>query len=90
MHIQFYFAFESFELTSEVQNLHERSKEYFHSPQYCIAKERVHRSTPDCIAVTTVLTDPNPIWLVGRAAEAPFVINAVIRYPVEVISYPFC
>ncbi|KAF6079721.1 transmembrane protein 231 [Phyllostomus discolor] len=40
--------------------------------------------------VTTVLTDPNPVWLVGRAAEAPFVINAVIRYPVEVISYPFC
>ncbi|KAF6079718.1 transmembrane protein 231 [Phyllostomus discolor] len=37
--------------------------------------------------VTTVLTDPNPVWLVGRAAEAPFVINAVIRYPVEVISY---
>ncbi|XP_012497034.1 PREDICTED: transmembrane protein 231 [Propithecus coquereli] len=37
--------------------------------------------------VTTILDDPNPIWLVGRAAEAPFVINAVIRYPVEVISY---
>ncbi|XP_013010411.1 transmembrane protein 231 isoform X2 [Cavia porcellus] len=37
--------------------------------------------------VTTILSDPNPIWLVGRAAEAPFVINAVIRYPVEVISY---
>ncbi|XP_054435146.1 transmembrane protein 231 [Pteronotus mesoamericanus] len=37
--------------------------------------------------VTTILTDPNPIWLVGRAAEAPFVVNAVIRYPVEVISY---
>ncbi|XP_012860610.1 transmembrane protein 231 [Echinops telfairi] len=37
--------------------------------------------------VTTILMDPNPIWLVGRAAEAPFVINAVIRYPVEVISY---
>uniref|UniRef100_A0A8C0I5L5 Transmembrane protein 231 n=1 Tax=Balaenoptera musculus TaxID=9771 RepID=A0A8C0I5L5_BALMU len=33
--------------------------------------------------VTTILTDPNPIWLVGRAAEAPFVINAVIRYPLE-------
>uniref|UniRef100_A0A8C5ZII3 Transmembrane protein 231 n=1 Tax=Marmota marmota marmota TaxID=9994 RepID=A0A8C5ZII3_MARMA len=33
--------------------------------------------------VTTVLNDANPIWLVGRAAEAPFVINAVIRYPVE-------
>ncbi|XP_047690791.1 transmembrane protein 231 [Prionailurus viverrinus] len=37
--------------------------------------------------VTTVLMDSNPIWLVGRAAEAPFVINAIIRYPVEVISY---
>ncbi|XP_049720939.1 transmembrane protein 231 isoform X2 [Loxodonta africana] len=37
--------------------------------------------------VTTFLMDPNPIWLVGRAAEAPFVINAVIRYPVEVIAY---
>uniref|UniRef100_A0A6I8PCI9 Transmembrane protein 231 n=1 Tax=Ornithorhynchus anatinus TaxID=9258 RepID=A0A6I8PCI9_ORNAN len=33
--------------------------------------------------VTTVLSDPNPIWLVGRAADAPFVINAIIRYPVE-------
>ncbi|EHB04693.1 UPF0513 transmembrane protein [Heterocephalus glaber] len=38
--------------------------------------------------VTTVLNNPNPIWLVGRASEAPFVINAVIRYPEEVISYP--
>ncbi|XP_032280325.1 transmembrane protein 231 isoform X2 [Phoca vitulina] len=43
---------------------------------------------PRCpIQLTTVLMDPHPIWLVGRAAEAPFVINAVIRYPVEVISY---
>ncbi|XP_077840040.1 transmembrane protein 231 isoform X9 [Macaca mulatta] len=33
--------------------------------------------------VTTILNDPNPIWLVGRAADAPFVINAIIRYPVE-------
>ncbi|XP_004600574.2 transmembrane protein 231 [Sorex araneus] len=37
--------------------------------------------------VTTVLTVPNPVWLVGRAAEAPFVIDAVIRYPLEVIDY---
>ncbi|XP_068943789.1 transmembrane protein 231 [Petaurus breviceps papuanus] len=37
--------------------------------------------------VTTILADPNPIWLVGRAAEAPFIVNAVIRYPMEVISY---
>ncbi|XP_006152692.1 transmembrane protein 231 [Tupaia chinensis] len=37
--------------------------------------------------VTTILSGPTPIWLGGRAAEAPFVIDAVIRYPVEVISY---
>lgn len=37
--------------------------------------------------VTTVLSDSNPVWLVGRAADAPFVINATIRYPVEVILY---
>ncbi|XP_006893702.1 PREDICTED: transmembrane protein 231-like [Elephantulus edwardii] len=36
--------------------------------------------------VTTIFMDPDPIRLVGRAAEAPFVINAVIRCPVEVIS----
>lgn len=60
---------------------------FFFSLQYFIAKESFLGVTPDCIAVTTILTDPNPIWLVGRAAEAPFVINAIIRYPVEVISY---
>ncbi|XP_030060549.1 transmembrane protein 231 isoform X1 [Microcaecilia unicolor] len=37
--------------------------------------------------VTTVLSDFNPVWQVGRAADSPFVIDAVIRYPVEVISY---
>ncbi|KAM9065182.1 transmembrane protein 231 [Sarcophilus harrisii] len=37
--------------------------------------------------VTTILTDSNPIWLVGRAAEAPFIINVIIRYPMEIISY---
>uniref|UniRef100_A0A2K6FNZ0 Transmembrane protein 231 n=1 Tax=Propithecus coquereli TaxID=379532 RepID=A0A2K6FNZ0_PROCO len=42
----------------------------------------------DSQVFTTILDDPNPIWVVGRAAEAPFVINAVVRYPVEVISYP--
>uniref|UniRef100_A0A2K6FP18 Transmembrane protein 231 n=1 Tax=Propithecus coquereli TaxID=379532 RepID=A0A2K6FP18_PROCO len=42
----------------------------------------------DLTHFTTILDDPNPIWVVGRAAEAPFVINAVVRYPVEVISYP--
>ncbi|KAG8437466.1 hypothetical protein GDO86_008243 [Hymenochirus boettgeri] len=37
--------------------------------------------------VTTVLTVPSPLWIVGRAPSDPFVINAVIRYPVETISY---
>ncbi|XP_069822253.1 transmembrane protein 231 isoform X3 [Dendropsophus ebraccatus] len=37
--------------------------------------------------VTTVLSTPNPVWLVGRGTSDPFVINAVIRYPVETISY---
>lgn len=37
--------------------------------------------------MTTVLSCPSPVWIIGRAAGAPFHINAVIRYPVEVISY---
>ncbi|XP_044126421.1 transmembrane protein 231 [Bufo gargarizans] len=37
--------------------------------------------------VTTFLNNPNPIWLVGRGTSDPFVVQAVIRYPVETISY---
>ncbi|XP_006011881.1 transmembrane protein 231 [Latimeria chalumnae] len=37
--------------------------------------------------VTSVLFNPSPVWLVGRATNAPFVINAVIRYPGEIITY---
>ncbi|XP_075138120.1 transmembrane protein 231 [Leptodactylus fuscus] len=37
--------------------------------------------------VTTVLSSPNPVWLVGRGTSDPFVINAVIHYPMETISY---
>ncbi|XP_078524568.1 transmembrane protein 231 [Lissotriton helveticus] len=37
--------------------------------------------------VTTVLSDSTLIWLGGRSANAPFVINVIIRYPVETISY---
>ncbi|XP_061078097.1 transmembrane protein 231 [Conger conger] len=37
--------------------------------------------------LTTVLATSGPVWTVGRAAQAPFQINAVIRYPVEIISY---
>ncbi|KAM8799321.1 transmembrane protein 231 [Eudromia elegans] len=38
--------------------------------------------------VTTVLSNPNPVWMIGRAADTPFIINATIHYPVEVIIYP--
>ncbi|KFQ93290.1 Transmembrane protein 231, partial [Nipponia nippon] len=38
--------------------------------------------------VTTVFSDPNPVWVTGRAADTPFIINATIHYPVEVILYP--
>ncbi|XP_010080884.1 PREDICTED: transmembrane protein 231, partial [Pterocles gutturalis] len=38
--------------------------------------------------VTTVFSDPNPVWMTGRATDAPFIINATIHYPVEVILYP--
>ncbi|XP_050569273.1 transmembrane protein 231 isoform X2 [Cygnus atratus] len=31
--------------------------------------------------------DPNPVWMTGRAADTPFIINATIRYPEEVILY---
>ncbi|XP_063052220.1 transmembrane protein 231 [Engraulis encrasicolus] len=37
--------------------------------------------------LTTVFSCPSPVWTVGRAAEAPFKISAVVRYPVELISY---
>ncbi|XP_061450297.1 transmembrane protein 231 [Rhineura floridana] len=37
--------------------------------------------------VTTVLFGPSPIWSVGRAPEMPFVVQAIIHYPVEMIMY---
>uniref|UniRef100_A0ABM5EV29 Transmembrane protein 231 n=1 Tax=Pogona vitticeps TaxID=103695 RepID=A0ABM5EV29_9SAUR len=37
--------------------------------------------------VTTVFAGPGPIWSVGRAPSEPFVIQAIIRYPVELIVY---
>lgn len=37
--------------------------------------------------VTTVLSDPSPIWVVGRAPDEPFVVQTIIRYPVEQIVY---
>ncbi|NXJ83504.1 TM231 protein, partial [Trogon melanurus] len=33
--------------------------------------------------VTTVFSDPNPVWVTGRATDTPFIINATIHYPVE-------
>uniref|UniRef100_A0A672TKJ6 Transmembrane protein 231 n=1 Tax=Strigops habroptila TaxID=2489341 RepID=A0A672TKJ6_STRHB len=38
--------------------------------------------------VTTVFSDPNPVWMAGRATDTPFTINTTIHYPVEVILYP--
>ncbi|XP_038142830.1 transmembrane protein 231 [Cyprinodon tularosa] len=37
--------------------------------------------------LTTVLSCPTPVWIVGRAAGSPFELNAEIRYPLEIISY---
>ncbi|XP_048172364.1 transmembrane protein 231 isoform X2 [Corvus hawaiiensis] len=37
--------------------------------------------------VTTVFSDPSPVWMTGRATDTPFIINATVHYPVEVILY---
>ncbi|XP_068882616.1 transmembrane protein 231 isoform X2 [Aphelocoma coerulescens] len=37
--------------------------------------------------VTTVFSDPSPVWMTGRATDSPFIINATVHYPVEVILY---
>ncbi|XP_071424015.1 transmembrane protein 231 isoform X2 [Pithys albifrons albifrons] len=37
--------------------------------------------------VTTVFSDPSPVWMTGRSTDTPFIINATIHYPVEVILY---
>uniref|UniRef100_A0A8C6PRZ5 Transmembrane protein 231 n=1 Tax=Nothobranchius furzeri TaxID=105023 RepID=A0A8C6PRZ5_NOTFU len=39
--------------------------------------------------VTTVLSCPMPVWTIGHAAGSPFELNAEIRYPLELIRYPF-
>lgn len=37
--------------------------------------------------LTTHLSSAIPVWMVGRAANTPFQINANINYPVETITY---
>ncbi|XP_026540683.1 transmembrane protein 231 isoform X1 [Notechis scutatus] len=37
--------------------------------------------------VTTVLSGPSPIWVTGRSPDQPFVIQAFIHYPMELIVY---
>lgn len=37
--------------------------------------------------LTTYLSCPTPVWIIGRAVNAPFQINAEVRYPLETISY---
>ncbi|KAL6480662.1 hypothetical protein MHYP_G00116950 [Metynnis hypsauchen] len=38
--------------------------------------------------LTTHLSCPAPVWIVGQAVNAPFKINAEIRYPMESVRYP--
>uniref|UniRef100_A0A8C6WSV5 Transmembrane protein 231 n=1 Tax=Neogobius melanostomus TaxID=47308 RepID=A0A8C6WSV5_9GOBI len=38
--------------------------------------------------LTTVLSNPMPVWTPGRASTVPFELNAEIRYPLEIITYP--
>merc|ERR1712213_47471 len=37
--------------------------------------------------VTTELVNPLTLWTAGRAADAPFIINATINYPEQTIRY---
>ncbi|XP_057239052.1 transmembrane protein 231 isoform X1 [Malurus melanocephalus] len=37
--------------------------------------------------VTTVFSDPTPVWMTGKTTDTPFIVNATIHYPVEVILY---
>lgn len=39
--------------------------------------------------VTTVIANQYTVWTPIRAANAPFIIKAVIKYPMEIITYPF-
>ncbi|NXG36472.1 TM231 protein, partial [Dromaius novaehollandiae] len=39
--------------------------------------------------VTTVLSDPNPVWMIGRAADTPFIINATIHYPCSLTFFKY-
>uniref|UniRef100_A0A8D2LGQ8 Transmembrane protein 231 n=1 Tax=Varanus komodoensis TaxID=61221 RepID=A0A8D2LGQ8_VARKO len=38
--------------------------------------------------ITTVLSGPSPIWVLGRTPQEPFVLQATVRYPMELIVYP--
>lgn len=37
--------------------------------------------------LTTVLSCPGPVWILGPAAGSPFELEVEVRYPLEVISY---
>jgi len=42
-----------------------------------------------CVIVTTVLANSAPVWVTGRGAGQPFVVRAIINYPVQYgIMYP--
>lgn len=52
------------------------------------AQCQCHVNTCLVSAVTTVLSCPEPVWTIGRAAASPFELNVRIRYPIELIRYP--
>uniref|UniRef100_A0A8C3NH28 Transmembrane protein 231 n=1 Tax=Geospiza parvula TaxID=87175 RepID=A0A8C3NH28_GEOPR len=61
---------------------------YQYMTSVLIPKSPLTWTFPFSIIVTTVFSDPSPVWMAGRATDTPFIINATIHYPVEVILYP--
>ncbi len=42
------------------------------------------------IAVTTNFENAYPVWVTNRGAGQPFIIQANVRFPTEIIQYPWC
>ncbi len=61
---------------------------YFLCLRYWILKHYLSHLCRFLTPVTAHLSGVIPVWTVGRAANSPFQISAVINYPVETITYP--
>lgn len=57
-------------------------------PHFGLLGQSVLKLSIAFFAVTTILSNTNPIWVVGRASGEPFVVQATIHYPEEQIIYP--